>query len=132
MSRAVYVDSSALVAVLLGEPQERTVLRTLADFEQVFSANLLAAEVLAATTRESVPAARATPIIARVNWVLPNRSLEREILQALAHGYLRGADLWHVANALFLRESFAPLSFLTLDEPQLALAATLGLHAIAA
>lgn len=38
----------------------------------------------------------------------------------------RGADLWHVASALYVAPSPADLYFLTLDERQRSVAATLG------
>ena len=40
--------------------------------------------------------------------------------------YLRGADLWHVATALYLAESPADVDFLTLDPAQREAAAALG------
>lgn len=46
--------------------------------------------------------------------------------RALEVGYLRGADLWHVACALYLVEDAPELSFLTRDERQSAVAEALG------
>src|SRR6266545_4300500 len=59
-------------------------------------------------------------------WVLPGRSLAAEIDTALAAGYLRGADLWHVASALYLRADIPELEFLTLERAQDQVAAALG------
>ena len=41
-------------------------------------------------------------------------------------GYLRGADLWHVAAALFVAHEPGSIAFLTLDRRQRAVADTLG------
>ena len=44
----------------------------------------------------------------------------------LETGYLRGADLWHVATALYVSPQARNLSFATLDARQNAVAAALG------
>ena len=44
----------------------------------------------------------------------------------LEAGYLRGADLWHVAHALYVTPCPASLSFVTLDARQGAVAEALG------
>lgn len=41
-------------------------------------------------------------------------------------GYLRGADLWHLACALYLVEDPPEISFVTLDDRQRTVAAGLG------
>ena len=41
-------------------------------------------------------------------------------------GYLRGADLWHVATALYVSPEAGSLSFATLDTRQSAFAEKLG------
>jgi hypothetical protein len=52
--------------------------------------------------------------------------LTDEISRVLSAGYLRGADLWHVACALYLEPEPDELVFLTLDASQKAVAAKLG------
>ncbi len=37
-----------------------------------------------------------------LTWIYPNRDLTREFDRITALGYLKGADLWHLANALFI------------------------------
>ena len=44
----------------------------------------------------------------------------------LETGYLRGADLWHVATALYVSPQARNLSFATLDARQSDIAAALG------
>lgn len=41
-------------------------------------------------------------------------------------GYGRGAEIWHLATALYLAESPGELPFFTLDERQRRVAAELG------
>ena len=122
-----YVDSSCIVAVILGEAGHARVRRLVSGFEVLFSNGLLEAEVRAALTREGHPSVDPRGFPTEIEWVNPGRPLSPEIGAALGAGQLRGGDLWHVANALFARDSIgAELSFLTLDEPQGRVAAALG------
>lgn len=89
------------------------------------SSNLLEAEVRAALAREGTEP-QPNPV-SGVTWVLPDRPLGPEIALVLAAGYLRGADLWHVACALYASEGrAAETTFFTLDERQRAVAERLG------
>jgi predicted nucleic acid-binding protein len=127
MRPAAYVDSSVLVAIVAGEPAASALLTTLDDCEEVFATNLLEAELRSATFRKCSPADLAT-VLDGIRWVHPDRPLRREFARVLAHGHLRGADLWHVACALFLGEVLAPVPFLTLDARQREVAAAVGLQ----
>ena len=45
----------------------------------------------------------------------------------LAVAYLRGADLWHIATALYVKDTVVgEMTFVTLDNRQRAVAANLG------
>lgn len=100
--------------------------RHLAGRERIFASNLLEAELRAALAREEVPWSAA--LVEPIDWILPSRPLGEEIARALGAGYLRGADLWHVACALYLTGAIgSPVEFLTLDARQQSVAATLGL-----
>ncbi len=121
-----YVDSSCLVAVALGEPGHGEISRTLDGYEVLFSSGLLEAEVLSALRRDGLDPASAVDYIGEIEWVLPPRPLSPEIETALEAGRLRGGDLWHVACALFARESAgAALDFLSLDGMQRTVASKL-------
>jgi hypothetical protein len=113
-----------LVAVAFGEPGYEALVARLESFDQLYSSNLLEAEVRAAFQREGV--AVDGTLLERLSWVLPDRALSVEIGTVLEAGYLRGADLWHVACALFLSADPRELAFLTVDEQQAAVAATIG------
>ncbi len=94
-------------------------------FDELFSSNLLEAEFRASLVREEVDAA--TDLLSWFTWVLPDQPLGRELGEVLAAGYLRGADLWHVACALFLAGGKpSDLHLLTLDDRQRAVAEQLG------
>ncbi|MCE2501579.1 MAG: PIN domain-containing protein [Dehalococcoidia bacterium] len=119
-----YVDSSALIAVGFGEANAALVSRRLANFGRLTSSNLLEAEVRAAFAREGHEFDPG--LLAPVRWIFPNRPLVAEITAVLQAGYLRGADLWHVANALYAARTMPGLAFITLDQRQQAVASGLG------
>jgi predicted nucleic acid-binding protein len=124
---AAYVDTSFLLAIVFGEPDASALRRRLLRFEHRLTGDLLRAEVLSAAQREAVPFDTLQPVLAALSLVLPERSLEREMREALGYGYLRGADLWHVACALFLAgDARHELAFLSRDRAQRAIARRLG------
>ena len=122
--KTAYVDTSCLVAVAFNEPSAGRVLRVLDQYEELYAGNLLEAELLATAVREGVEVDQ--ELMAPIGWVLPDRSLTEELQQVLEAGYLRGADTWHLACALFLGVSPSALGFLTLDERQADQARRLG------
>lgn len=120
-----YVDTSCLVAIAFGEPGWERVAQALDAADVLLASNLMEAELRAAFTRERVEVP-CEPMLARVTWLHPNRPLSAEQRRALAHGYLRGADLWHVACALYVAPEPAAMTFATLDGRQGDVAARLG------
>jgi len=119
------VDTSCLVAVALNEPHGRETAASLAGFDRLVASNLLEAEFRSALARERVPGDCA-PLLSGISWVLPDRPLTTEFREVLGLGRVKGADLWHLACALFLKRRLAGLSFLTLDRKQREFAAALG------
>ena len=119
-----YVDSSAVVAVARGELNAAFVSQRLSSFGRLVSSNLLEAEVRAAFAREGHEFDPG--ILDPMRWVIPIRPLHAEIATVLQAGYLRGADLWHVANALYAARTMPGLVFITLDQRQQTVAAGLG------
>jgi uncharacterized protein with PIN domain len=120
-----YVDTSCLVAVAFGEDAAGSVILQLEACDEIVSSNLLEAELRAALKREDVEGG-ADILLEPVGWVLPDRRLTPEIERVLTVRHLRGADLWHVATALYLAESPADVTFLTLDQAQREAATALG------
>lgn len=123
-----YVDSSCLVALAFDEPGARKLAARLRRFDRLFSSNLLEAELRSALVREGADG-HIEELLSWLTWVYPNRPLTPEYARITAAGYLRGADLWHLANALFLAPDPTDLSFLTLDGRQGEVARRLGFSA---
>ena len=121
---AAYVDSSVLVAIAFREEGSGALRDRLLQLGRLYSSNLLEAEVRSALAREGVGFGQR--YLARIRWVYPFRPLTEEIETVLKAGYLRGADLWHVANALYAFPRGAEVGFFTLDERQRLVAAELG------
>ena len=125
---AAYVDTSALVAVALQGRGGADVAKRLGEFAHLVSSNLLEAELRATFAREK---RRFDPgFVSDIEWVLPDRSLVPELAAALEAGYLRGADLWHVATALYVAPKPSEISFVTLDGRQETVAVALGFHVL--
>ncbi len=123
--RIAYVDTSCLVAIAFGEPGSRRLAARLKRFGRLFSSNLLEAELRSALIREKVES-RGKALLSGISWILPSRPLTPEFDRLAVAGYVKGADMWHLANALFLAPDGKDLAFLTLDMRQEEVAATLG------
>ncbi len=123
---SAYVDSSAILSVALDQPGSAEVRRRIGRFDGIYASNLAEAEIRSAFAREGIDASQAERALASVAWVLPERPLSSEIARVLAAGRLRGADLWHLACALYLEPDPDELVFLTLDRLQRDAAARLG------
>lgn len=87
-------------------------------FDRLFSSNLLEAEFRRALAREGVKQEEAEAPLSWITWVYPNRALTLEFQRILMLGHLKGADLWHLACALFVEPEPRELHFLTLDARQ--------------
>ena len=119
-----YVDTSMLTAIAFDESGTEALARRVDDFESLTYSNLLEAELRSVFAPEQLPFPEST--VAVVEWILPDRSLAAEFATVLRTGHLRGADLWHVATALFVSPGMSDLWFATLDVRQNAVAADLG------
>jgi hypothetical protein len=110
---------------MLGETGHEGLVSRLKEFDELFSSNLLEAELRSALKREATEQIEDGPLT-WVWWVYPIRPLTREFETVLEKGYLRGPDIWHIACALHLREDVKDVSFLSLDERQAEVAGLLG------
>lgn len=119
-----YVDTSCMVAIALGEPGSEELADVLSSYDVLLASNLFEAELRATLRRESVDEEAALP--PSIRWVLPDRPLTPEIRRVLETGYVRGADTWHLACALYAAEVPREVAFLTLDGRQSEAAAALG------
>ena len=119
-----YVDTSALVSIAFNERGGISLARRLDNFSHLLSSNLLEAELRAVFAREEIDFT--TSLVSGIEWVLPDRPLTSELKMALEAGYLRGADLWHVATALYVVREPSDISFVTLDIQQRSVVKALG------
>ena len=120
-----YADTSALLAVALEEPTAAVTAQRLAQFPRLVASNLLEAEMRAAFGRLGLEFDDG--LLSGIEWIFPDRPLTKEIRDALAVAYLRGADLWHIAAALYVKDTVVgEMTFITLDNRQRAVAANLG------
>lgn len=120
-----YPDTSALLAVALEEPTAAAIAQRLTQFPRLVASNLLEAEMRAAFGRLGLEFDDG--LLSNIEWIFPDRPLTREIKDALTVAYLRGADLWHIATALYVKDTLAgEMAFITLDNRQRSVAANLG------
>lgn len=122
--KVAIIDSSCIVAILLGERGAAKLVDRLSTFDRLFATTLLEAEVRSALLRERTPLEDVD--LADLQWILPVRPLSEEIQRVLEAGYTRGADCWHLACALYLVNDPAQVTFLTLDAQQRTVAHKLG------
>jgi len=127
--RPAYIDTSCLIAIAFQEPGWEDVARRLESFGPLLASNLLEAELRATFAREACEASPDS-LLAAISWIHPQRALTAEYERALSRGTIRGADLAHLACALYLAPEPADLAFLTLDVRQGTLAAALGFPAV--
>ena len=123
--KLAYIDTSVVVGIAFAEPKASPLSARLLRFDRFFSSNLLEAEFQSTLTRERIESP-VEDFLGFITWIYPDRSLRPEIRRAASRGYLRGADLWHLANALFLAPDPSELTFLSLDKRQREVAGELG------
>jgi len=122
--KTAYVDASYLVALALGERGGTRLAKSLKAYDRLLASNLLEAELRSALHRERVTADPGD-LLSEITWAHPDRTLSAEMSTILDAGFVRGADLWHLAVALFI-DPEREIDFLTLDERQRAVSRKLG------
>ncbi len=123
--KAAYVDTSCLVAIAFRESGSARMASRLKGYEVILASGLVEAELKAALLREGLSGGTAD-FLPDLDWVYPDRPLGPEIDRVLATGYVKGADAWHLACALFVSPDGAELHFETLDAQQRSVARGLG------
>lgn len=121
---AAYVDSSVIVAIAFEERSWGEVDRQIGAFDNLWASNLLEAEVRAAYARTGI--AFDVKVLSGMRWIIPDRPLTSEISMVTKTGYVKGADLWHLATALYMTPDPSQVAFITLDERQGEVARALG------
>jgi uncharacterized protein len=123
-----YVDSSALVKLIVSEAETSALRRALRGYERAVTSALTSAEVLRAARRVDehlVPRVRA--VLRRVNVL----EISAEVLEAAARiepKDLRTLDAIHVASAMLLTSALD--AFITYDVRQANAAALAGLGVV--
>ena len=93
--------------------------------EPVAAGSHTEAELRSAFERERVEAPE--ELLSALTWVFPNRALTDEYREVLEYGYLRGADLFHLGCALYLRAELEDLAFVSVDHRQRQVPRSLGM-----
>jgi predicted nucleic acid-binding protein len=119
-----FVDSSVIVAIGLRELAADAMASRVSTASTVLAHPLLEAEVRSACRREQRTVDAGW--LAGIEWIEPPGRLAAEIDRVLDAGYLRGADCWHLAVALYVAPQPGKETFLTLDARQRAVAKKLG------
>ena len=109
---------------LLAQMEAAAIARRLARYDRVLSSPLLEAELFSALRREERDVT--TEWSSAIEYVIVDRPLTGELTRVLHAGYVRGADCWHLATALFVAPDPSQLAFITLDETQRKVAKALG------
>ncbi len=122
--KSAYIDTSLLIGLKFDKaPGE--LIRMVHEYD-FFAGELLIAEMLAFGKRESIPEGLIWDAVKGISWIIPEGSLADQLARIVRYGYTRGADLWHLACAIYLSPNSKDLAFLTLDEHQRGLASRLG------
>ena len=124
----VFIDSSCFVMLALNEPGAARLRSRIARAPARYASTLAEAELLAALTREGLPAREVD--VPGVGWIAPSRRLTRQLEQVMSRGYVRGADAWHLACALLLDPDANELVFLTLDTRRREVAKAIGFRVV--
>lgn len=119
-----YVDTSVVVAIAFSEASAAAVTRRLREFDEIVASNLVEAELRSVCRRER--RAVDLTLLDEVEWIHPSRPLSEQIARVLEAGYVRGADCWHLATALYIAPDPGEIVFLTLDHRQRDIAKALG------
>ncbi|HXH84897.1 MAG TPA: type II toxin-antitoxin system VapC family toxin [Candidatus Tectomicrobia bacterium] len=123
----VYVESSAVLAWLLGEPPAASVRRILAEAERVVTSDLTLVECdrtifravhLGSLTERRAEALRRVLRVAETHWSLVR--LGREVVAKAREAFpgppVRTLDALHLGSMLVIRDVVPELTVLTLDE----------------
>lgn len=122
--RVAVVDTSCVVAVALTQAGGRAIAKRMEAFDRLLASPLLEAEARSVLCREGLPGNAIH--FGDMQWILPVTSLRDEIARVLDAGYVRGADCWHLASALYVADNPSDITFLTLDAQQRKVAKALG------
>lgn len=110
----VYVDTSALARVMLGEPDTPAITTALSGFEQHFSSRLLAVELRRVALRESMSAV-ADALLGGVALIPLNEAILASA-ETVMPTTVATLDALHLATALRLSDAGLVTTLLTYDD----------------
>ena len=117
-----YVDTSCIVAIALRQPGYESIATKLATFDRLVTSTLLEAELRATLARAGI-ADDGSKLLRSFYWIRPQRRLTVLIHRVLDQGVqLRGADVWHLASALYTFPRPQLAAFVSLDAKQIEVA----------
>lgn len=113
---------------MFSETGSSRIEKTLHKYSRCLSHHLIEAELRSVGVREEISESEVVAYIAPLDLLYPTTEIRNSIRAVLQEGYLRGADLLHVAAAHSLSNTVGvTIAFLTLDKQQGAIASKLGL-----
>jgi len=124
-SPTAYIDTSLLIRMRFEDAGRREAKR-IEKYDRLFAGDLLIAETFAFAKREKLALESVLEATKGISWIIPDRSLAGEIKAIAELGYVRGADLWHLACACYLAPNPKDITFLTRDARQREVAGRLG------
>ena len=120
-----YIDTSVIVSLLFeehGHKEFRKILKT----GRALSSYFIEAELYSVAKREGVALDIVRRFVEPLFLFTPSRPIAFECERILKEHYCRGADIYHLASALFLAPNPRELKFVTCDNRQGAIAKALG------
>ena len=124
--KVLYVDTSILGSIILGEKNASKLHQLLERSANVMSSHLIEAETFTIASREGISFSVVQEYLHFFKFIQPDRSLRGEFEEIFSHGYVRGADAMHLACALYLDPSRQALQFYSVDKKQITIAKKLG------
>ncbi|MCB0317501.1 MAG: type II toxin-antitoxin system VapC family toxin [Bdellovibrionales bacterium] len=121
-----YVDTSVLVSIYFADANYSKYIKSLKKYNDIYSSILLEAELCSVVAREEKNLDLVEKVLSNIQIFSPNKSILPECERVLSHGYLRGADLYHLACALAIDPSALEMDFISADKKQIKIAKSLG------
>ena len=126
MQKTIYIDTSVIVCLLFKQLDYQKLQTAFVEAEELISSSLILAETQSACVREKFPPQAGSPLLNKISLVNPEHRMTVELAEIFKYGYLRGADAYHLACALYADNNTRELVFLSRDNKQQALAKKLG------